>query len=64
MMKILKNLKLNKSGASAAEYALIVAVLGGLVVTGATSFGDELNGVLTDAGTAMKAETDKDFSTK
>lgn len=62
MMKILKNLKLNKSGASAAEYALIVAVLGGLVVTGATTFGNELNGVLDDAGTAMKAETDKDFS--
>lgn len=62
MMKILKSLKLNKSGASAAEYALIVAVLGGLVVTGAATFGEGLNTVLDDAGTAMKAETDKDFS--
>jgi Flp pilus assembly pilin Flp len=37
-------------------------VLGGLVVTGATAFGDELNAVFDDAGTAMKAEADKDFS--
>lgn len=38
MMKILNALKGNKSGASAAEYALIVAVLGGFVVLGCDRF--------------------------
>jgi len=45
MMKILKALKSNKSGASAAEYALILAVLGGITLAGATVVG----GGLTDA---------------
>lgn len=39
MMKFLKALKSNKSGASAAEYALILAVLGGITLTGATLVG-------------------------
>ncbi|MEI6486189.1 MAG: Flp family type IVb pilin [Sphingomonadales bacterium] len=50
MMKILNSLKGNKSGASAAEYALIVAVLGGFVVVGATTFGTSLNTALTSTG--------------
>lgn len=61
MMKILKNLKLNKSGASAAEYALIVAVLGGLVVTGANAFGGSLNTSLDKAGDALEGESDGSF---
>ena len=61
MMKILKALKGNKSGASAAEYALIVAVLGGFVVVGATNFGTSLQGAMTDTGTALDAEASTSF---
>lgn len=50
MMKILNSLKNNKSGASAAEYALIVAVLGGFVVLGATTFGTSLNAAFKTSG--------------
>jgi pilus assembly protein Flp/PilA len=53
MITILKNLKSNKSGASAAEYALIVAVLGGFVVLGANAFGTALNGAMTSSGTSL-----------
>ncbi len=50
MIKLIRNLKKNTSGASAAEYALIVAVLGGLVVAGATAFGGSLQTGLTTSG--------------
>lgn len=53
MMKILNSLKGNKSGASAAEYALIVAVLGGFVVVGATLFGNSLQAALTSSATEL-----------
>jgi pilus assembly protein Flp/PilA len=43
MMKFLKALKSNKSGASAAEYALILAVLGGITLAGAQLVGGGLN---------------------
>lgn len=59
MMKILKNLKGNKSGASAAEYALIVAVLGGFVVAGATTFGSALDSSLGKVSTDLATETNK-----
>lgn len=61
MIKMLKNLKSNKSGASAAEYALIVAVLGGLVVAGANAFGGSLETAMTDAGTALEGESTGTF---
>ncbi len=56
MMKILNALKGNKSGASAAEYALIVAVLGGFVVVGATSFGGSLQSALTTTGSVLTSQ--------
>ncbi|WP_310498711.1 Flp family type IVb pilin [Sandarakinorhabdus sp.] len=56
MMKFLKSLKGDKSGASAAEYALIVAVLGGFVVAGATLFGGSLSGALDTTGKDLAAE--------
>lgn len=61
MMKILNALKGNKSGASAAEYALIVAVLGGFVVLGATAFGGSLQNAMTETGTALDAEASTSF---
>ena len=61
MMKLLRSLKTSKSGASAAEYALIVAVMGGLVVAGALAFGGSLNTAMTNSGTALTGEADASF---
>jgi len=58
MMKILNALKGNKSGASAAEYALIVAVLGGFVVLGATAFGGSLESAMSSSGAALEGQAD------
>ncbi|MFZ4688889.1 MAG: Flp family type IVb pilin [Polymorphobacter sp.] len=54
MMKLLRNLKTNTSGASAAEYALIVAVLGGLVVAGATYFGNSMKDSMDTSGQLLE----------
>ncbi len=62
MMKLLRSLKTSKSGASAAEYALIVAVMGGLVVAGALAFGGSLNNAMTQSGTALDNQADTDFN--
>ena len=51
MMKLLKNIKLNKSGASAAEYALMLAIMGAVVVTAMTVLGGAIGGSM-DAATA------------
>lgn len=59
MMKILNALKGNKSGASAAEYALIVAVLGGFVVAGSVAFGGSLKTAMTSSGTQLTTEQAK-----
>ena len=57
MMKILRNLKTNKSGASAAEYALMVAVMGGLVVAGVTALGGGFNAAMHTEGGALNTTT-------
>ena len=57
MMKILRNLKTNKSGASAAEYALMVAVMGGLVVAGVTALGGGFKTAMTAEGTSLNTTT-------
>lgn len=54
MRNLFKSLKKSKSGASAAEYALIVAVLGGFVVGGATLFGQGLRGAMDTSGDALE----------
>jgi pilus assembly protein Flp/PilA len=59
MMKLLRSLKTSKSGASAAEYALIVAVMGGLVVAGALAFGGSLNTTLDTTGAALEGNATK-----
>lgn len=56
MIKLFRNLKNNTSGASAAEYALIVAVLGGFVVLGANAFGGSLQTAFTTSGTALESK--------
>jgi len=54
-MNLVRNLKKSNSGASAAEYALIVAVLGGLVVAGATYFGNTLQTSMETSGDVVTA---------
>ena len=53
MTKLFASLKKSKSGASAAEYALIVAVMGGLVVTGVTALGGGFTGAMSTSATQM-----------
>ncbi len=43
MIKILRNLKTDNSGASAAEYALIIALVGVAIIAGASSLGKQIN---------------------
>ncbi|MGQ5700615.1 Flp family type IVb pilin [Sandaracinobacteroides sp. A072] len=50
MRNLFKNLMADKSGASAAEYALIIAVFGVFVVAGMTALG---GGFQTAMGTAV-----------
>ncbi len=61
MMKLLRKIKLDESGASAAEYALIVAVLGGFVVAGALAFGGSLQNAMTNTGSALGAQAPATF---
>lgn len=51
MMKLLKNIKLDKSGASAAEYALMIAVMGAAVVAAVGLLGGSITGALERAST-------------
>lgn len=53
MSTLFRTLRGSKSGASAAEYALIVAVLGTFVVAGTIAFGNSLQTALTNSGTAL-----------
>ena len=57
MIKLFRGIKIDKSGASAAEYALIVAILGGLVVGGAAAFGGSLKTALSNTGAAVVAKS-------
>lgn len=54
MMKLLKKIKINESGASAAEYALMVAVMGAVVVTAVILLGQNIAGALDTAGTNIQ----------
>lgn len=42
MMKALRNLKVNTSGASAAEYALIITLVGLAIIAGASLLGTNI----------------------
>ena len=59
MIKLLRSLKESKSGASAAEYALILAVMGGFVVAATVAFGGSLKSAMTTNGTVLVAEVGK-----
>ena len=48
MTKIIRNLRKSKSGASAAEYALIIGLVGVAIIGGATLLGQNINTRLND----------------
>ena len=58
MKKFLQKLLGDKAGASAAEYALILAVFGGAVVIGVTALGAGFKTSMTNSKTAIE----KDYS--
>jgi pilus assembly protein Flp/PilA len=53
MSKIASFLR-DESGASAAEYVLILAIIGGGIVAAATAFGGSISTALGNAGDAME----------
>ena len=52
-MKIIKSFLADESGASAAEYVLILALIGLAIIVGAGSLGTAMNGAMTDTGTTI-----------
>jgi pilus assembly protein Flp/PilA len=57
MMKFLNALKSDKSGASAAEYALILAVLGGITLVGAQAVGGGVTGAFNKGAADLATAT-------
>ena len=57
MMKLLKNVRLSKSGASAAEYALILAVVGGGIVVAALALQTSIKGAISGTATTITTNT-------
>lgn len=55
MMKLLKRVRISKSGASAAEYALILAVIGGGIVVAAIALKGSISGALNSSATTISA---------
>ena len=55
MKKLLKTLCSDESGAAAAEYALILAVVGGGIALAAIALGASISGAMTAATTVINA---------
>lgn len=55
MMKMMKALRGDKSGASAAEYALLVALIGAAIVVGARALGSQVNNRLSVVASTVGA---------
>ena len=53
MTKLLNAVKNSKSGASAAEYALIIALVGVAIIGGATLLGTNINTRLNDTAVSI-----------
>jgi len=58
-MKLLRAVKLSKSGASAAEYALIIGLIGGVITVGAALLGQNMQGVFNTFAAKVVTGTDK-----
>jgi pilus assembly protein Flp/PilA len=57
MVKFVKSFVMDESGASAAEYALILAIVGTAIVAGALALGAEIGTAMTDASLCIKTPT-------
>ena len=55
MLKFIKDLRINEKGAAAAEYALILAIIGSAIAVSALAFGNSIAAVMTRAATRMGA---------
>jgi len=53
MMKFFKSFARDESGASAAEYALILVIVGLAIVTAATYLSGAISGAMSDTGTII-----------
>jgi pilus assembly protein Flp/PilA len=53
--KFLSSFVADKSGATAIEYGLIVALIGVVIISAVTALGTNLNTSLTKAGSAIKS---------
>lgn len=57
MLNIFKNLISDTSGASAAEYALILAIVGSAIALAAVNLGGTISKAMNDASTCISAKT-------
>ncbi len=55
MTKFLSRFAQNDSGATAVEYGLIAALIGVVIIAGATALGTALNQKFSDVGTSVTA---------
>jgi pilus assembly protein Flp/PilA len=55
--RLLARLAADTRGASAIEYGLIAAVIGGVVITAATGFGNSLTSAYSTIGSTLVAKT-------
>ena len=55
MTKLLRNFVCDESGAAAAEYALILAIVGAGIATAAFALGGAISGAMTDATTCINS---------
>lgn len=57
MVNVIKNLLKDDSGASAAEYALILAIVGSGIAVAAIALGDSISGAMNTAGDCIENPT-------
>ena len=62
MLTLVRSLRTSKSGASAAEYALILAVMGGFIVAGALLVGQNAGDSLATSGKQLSDNSGKTVS--
>jgi pilus assembly protein Flp/PilA len=55
MVKFVKSFVMDESGASAAEYALILAIIGTVIAAGAIALGGAIGEALEDATTCISS---------
>ena len=54
MVKFVKSFVMDESGASAAEYALILAIIGSVIAVAAINLGSAISTAMNEAGTCIK----------